>query len=932
MIQSSFRPTFLIRSLLQASGQPRTDTSTIPGEAERFAMGVPGSVEYLWTSFESLILSLTLAGYDCPEIVLASPSWGDPVRDVGYLRLYPHSPVVFYDAGDWRARTGVSVGSDAWTVYLIRVTVRRTLGAPSLYPPVSLTGAPGYTRRPDSTDRFRDPADGWITLVGTKPLESSPSAVATALGEPIRAFVSAALADAWTRDSGGAVGLLRSLNPLFWETPNDRDLPVREFVSLAREVWTFLEEPTQLRAFLAADAADPAASLNGLRRSAGATTSRAKALSEMKSRMRFFYPRHAAVDTLPDDWKRQHWALTLFELHEFGLLRILPFPLGYEVRISGVDLTGWYETVADAYSPATGTIPRIATMQLNQAGDIIVGWWYTARFERWDIGAQLPAAPGGSGPLSVTALFMRPERDTGAVLSGIPASDGSAEDVDFTLDVTFDGVTYRMIRRSRLAQVSPADRLAAVPPDAPPVGEGFLASAHFLSELGISRAIDVLVEGVLDVSASSTLSWPDLMADVEEDLRTTLADNNILTYTGAAVPPSPMLDRFQVEARGALTATLVPSADGRDAWNQLHAILNVLDVTSRATAEALRALLDIGSNPPHEYTLQFGGVGLIGEVDEGFGATAGGMYILGRIHHETTTCGGNPAGWPGWYWGVVLEGGGSEGAEFGGGVNIIRVADPDTIWAPSEWFPDDFATLGLSIPARCAFATLGGGGEAHGRAYIGVEGGWDVIEATVFVSRTAKSIAAGWNDGWFVSAGVGVSGGVGLAGGFSFGLLTGRVGGTGNPGPQEPPPPAPPVILLVDGTQNVSFDTDQAAPNAWGLARLAQCVAKYRALFESPLSTIVIEGDASPAGPVAYNETLSWKRALAIYAEIRGLLSAPATGDFGELRALNVGESGVELTAFGEVQARISGIPDGLDPDEWRRVKIIINGSVAAFI
>jgi hypothetical protein len=132
--------------------------------------------------------------------------------------------------------------------------------------------------------------------------------------------------------------------------------------------------------------------------------------------------------------------------------------------------------------------------------------------------------------------------------------------------------------------------------------------------------------------------------------------------------------------------------------------------------------------------------------------------------------------------------------------------------------------------------------------------------------------------------------------------------------------------------QKVTFDTDQATLNAIGRARLAQHVSRYRALYESPLSTITIEGDASPAGPDAYNETLSWRRALAVYAEIRGLLSASSSGDFGAFTALSVVESRIEITADGEMAPRLAGVPDGQDPREWRRAKVLVNGSVVALI
>src|SRR5262249_61993318 len=103
-------------------------------------------------------------------------------------------------------------------------------------------------------------------------------------------------------------------------------------------------------------------------------------------------------------------------------------------------------------------------------------------------------------------------------------------------------------------------------------------------------------------------------------------------------------------------------------------------------------------------------------------------------------------------------------------------------------------------------------------------------------------------------------------------------------------------------------------------------------LFESPLSNVIFEGDASPAGPDAFNETLSWKRALTLYAEIRGLLSAPPSGDWGPSNALAIGESRVQLVAYGETRPRLAGGPDGLDPKAWRRSKVLVNRTVLPLV
>src|SRR5262249_6129344 len=152
------------------------------------------------------------------------------------------------------------------------------------------------------------------------------------------------------------------------------------------------------------------------------------------------------------------------------------------------------------------------------------------------------------------------------------------------------------------------------------------------------------------------------------------------------------------------------------------------------------------------------------------GVGAGAMGIAGAITHEASCgTGTGPHGFTDFYCGSIVEGAISAGPEEGFGVNVVRVADPDTVWTSSEWLADDFPPTGLCIPPRCSFALLGGSGQFNGRLEVGVEGGWDIIEGQVYVSRTAIGVAAGLNDGWFVNVGLGLSIGFGAGGGLTIG-------------------------------------------------------------------------------------------------------------------------------------------------------------------
>ena len=141
-----------------------------------------------WTSLESLILVLTLAGYECPEIAIVKVD-----EPSAYLRLFAWEDLdygeglIVLDDAEWATASGVTAaqsGATAWAATLLRVTVRRTLDTqarrahrtPPLFTPLPLAGPlpeitaaataawPRYARHSDPADPFTDPSDGWVVF------------------------------------------------------------------------------------------------------------------------------------------------------------------------------------------------------------------------------------------------------------------------------------------------------------------------------------------------------------------------------------------------------------------------------------------------------------------------------------------------------------------------------------------------------------------------------------------------------------------------------------------------------------------------------------------------------------------------------------------------------------------------------------------------
>ena len=256
-------PAFPIRRLLLESGYPRASKSVYLPDLQRLAM--VGTFEAMWTALEPLVVTLTLAGYQVPEVVVGRPHGGEAYYDKGCARLFIYANDVVYDPTHWREVTGVGVPAGTQVVTILRLLVRRTHGEPSLYPPIDLDDIPGYTRARDPADLLGDPRDGWLALIDPS-TTALPLNSATTLQAPVRDMVVDGLATArgapgrWPRRRSAPHARSRALGI----AEHACNLPSRETAAVAGAAFGAVFDAVMMRQFLERGPGDKDATLPAL--------------------------------------------------------------------------------------------------------------------------------------------------------------------------------------------------------------------------------------------------------------------------------------------------------------------------------------------------------------------------------------------------------------------------------------------------------------------------------------------------------------------------------------------------------------------------------------------------------------------------------------------------------------------------------------------
>ena len=707
----------------------------------------------------------------------------------------------------------------------------------------------------------------------------------------------------------------------------------------------------------------------------------------MRERHGRFYPDEANGPGILNRFRSEHWLLLLFVLHEYGLIRLLPFgvtdptvlpPAQVVSALPRVDLTGLYYT---SWVPEDGGDPLDTTMQINQAGEYLDGWLTDRRLKRLDFTAALDREQ--SGALLLFRGTFEGDASSWIEVRDVPMEEGDSSVivVDVWCDIAdpeFEaGSHYVFTRDDRWARLRPALVAEALPeevvsalegatpdeddPDAATVLaslEAQITPLHSLHQSGFEIARKFLRED-LDGIRQNRLAKKDIGKTAAVLIRT-LAKARVLDTPDVPALATPLLQRFRVETQLQLVSTVLSVGLTYWAWlNQVIVDLHAAgDSASVAAADAIEELLAVSpgslddeSGDPdaltaiHRYEFTFAGLGAQLDIDVAPYKGEGGVFgIIAPIEHLAVCAPPPPPppaeppphGWPSeLYYGILLEGaaGGSLGAKIA--VNNSMAGDPNTAITRGEWTQDDFAPSSIHMGSATValYDYLGVGAEVApptrdpGAEFdVGIDG--TQIEFIFFASAKGRAITEIYvNEGWAIKTGIGLGGGVSSSLGVALGFLVAR--------------------QLTDTDRRLAVRTfansvpagddvvlDDFASGSWVMTPeqrelLARSTARYRALLESPEAVLRIEGSADPQGGPASNELLSWKRALATYAWLRAVLSTAKAPAVGTSSGLAVGAHRVELIGYGELEARTKGrIPDESPSPDWRRAKVLINDLV----
>ena len=950
------RPCFFLRQTIERlGGRSSTEAFARSGNADLDTLVPSGAVAAAWwNALEPLAFVLTLAGYECTEIVIAKSD-----RETGYLRLLcweglvegNGGRLVATGAGKWTELTGAELDSSLYARIFLRAKVRRHLGQPlnwaSQHPPVALDGLTGngtfvHPVEQGPEDDFADEGDGWIAFyhpaVGADAPERMPATIASEARRVRDAVVERLVAE-WQQVPQQA-GILRFLDPSYWESPLDRALPDTAFETVAQKIWDRAATATELTRLLTLKLDDRTVSLGHLDDAWRANQSH-ESLKEMPSlgdaiasldvRREAMWPDEATLDPILAGLRHTHWVLALLLLHEYGLIEIVPFPLFAGPTIPLTDLTGWYESTG---TESTGR-PVNAAMQLTHAFDHVSGWWQDDQLVIWELAATLdvtsydPEHPDeGTEPLRYTATFTGPEDSRLGTIDLIPR--GNPDDIE--IRVNFAGASHMFVRRHRLSSLRPSTLVAAIGDDAPDGLAQQIVPLHSHAEGAIAEAVEQLAADVEEMKGLLGGQWSVKLDAAETAFREFLDDQGVLRFTSANEPEqTDMLRRFRATVLSMLSSIPIQRAGCADALFELSDILAFLAAGSPLPSVGrLTRLLGLELTP-HEYTFAMAEIGADIDITAlptplgVLGGHAGAGMHLTFIDH--TQC--DPEGpvalphrpWAAFYLGSLAQVGVSGATEVHGQANLLTVSTPNDLWSDRQWLSGDFAPCVWII----------GEATGHGSWFPGIVGGrfgpgimagpeW---EAYAFLAQ--RGLAVGWGDGVFASLGAGLSAGP-IPLGFGFGYGAGvKVGSLHFEIASAVPPPVPPpdpLTLEVDASLTVSFDFDVSALRPEAVVQIARNVARYRALFESPDAHILIEGDASEEGSDEYNEKLSYERALSVYGCVRGILAIDGS------HALAPGLHRVEIAANGEAEARLAATAGPINPETWRRAKLVINDHV----
>lgn len=922
LLQPAFEPRFALRRLIGDRGGIYDRRVTDGRLNDPPAALLLDSVHATLLALDPLVLALAFAGYDAREIVIGTSAGGQAFyRQQGFFSVSMRSGLGHAEIADWAVARHITDPGTFHNVVALRVLAWRQATDPPVRV-VDLTGVDGYQPYRDPADDWSDAHDGWL-LLGSATASPTSQTAGAAVKEVLPQVVDA-LVDALTGDP--AAGLVHVLDPVTWSIPRERDAPLPTLIDLAERIWNVrASSPSRVREMLGLTALDVPAideihyQTQTLMLAAGVEwrETTAALTEELEQRRRVLQPIEWELSSVIARIPTQHWALAVIQLHEYGLIDTLPLPPpdpdtpARDPAIPVVDLTGFYIAKTDA------TGDGAVSMQLNQAGPELRGWWTDTELQVWPLTGTYNVDAEAEG---------RFEFDVVSTADGVPgslylAAPPTADVRGFGVYAHWDNqrsAIYGMVRASRKGRVPPGDVVTRLgQTDRAGQVEPLLLTLHPVIAGRIQLLADLLFDQIRVVS-SVIFEGGDLATEAMNATVINLGVNkDLLRRDGPDFALTPLLERMQVMIRNFLSRQPVPEAANVDAWFQLRSIVAMFPAEAADLAAALGIVPDV-----HNYEFQmFGRGGDIG-VDLGLGASGGGFKITCQVWHKQTCSGPDiDHGWDDRYHGGMLVGGG--GIAAGGGAEaILCFADLNTnaLDTPGEWLRDDFLCMFVCGDASGAAET-----PALGPALAtGVK-----QEGYTFFRGRDGAMVSGSGNGGFVTYGLGAkTGGWNGSVGGQWGLLVYR---EGDPPPDGEVPPVQQFDLRGADASVQYFEIGEARLTPQGEAVLQELALTYRPLLDDTGSYLIIEGDASRTGDTDDNLVLSRNRALAVHDYLRALLSAPPLGAaFRPACSLAITDSHIIVSARGESRPAYAQLPDGVENAEWRRTTLTLFGRYTA--
>jgi outer membrane protein OmpA-like peptidoglycan-associated protein len=536
------------------------------------------------------------------------------------------------------------------------------------------------------------------------------------------------------------------------------------------------------------------------------------------------------------------------------------------------DVTGHYE------APLGG---KRATLQINQAGLVIEGWWQTHPGKSLKSGRLHGDWASDDGIDTVGFLYDRYDAAGTLITSGmLTAKDGAP--VELTLDDAF----WAKLKFEQLSTTPrlPEMALEEVEESARPYIEAAEAAPLDAKDFELLDANCPLFGSVLKEFLNSyNREWAREVAVVT-------VDNFLGKIAGAhASVKWPLVSRELIRRFGELTFTHGDTTLSYLDWAQV-----LVEQHPKGTPQ-LQDWLEIrpsagaaAKKPQHEYRWKFvvGGVGAKAGID--VGGFVGTFYIEKQ----------KPDQWTASYYTVI----GETGAGASGGVKVGQATAWNDLQTTVPWAATNFCGAFGIMAAEVGYSNYGGGSYSPGSRIIF------------------------YGDGVFPSV-RGDSGGLDAMFGFTAGI-----GGTAQFGkifctfmeeeiltpPKKTPGPSPIETKSEYGVLTEAFfEVNKASLTEAGRDAIRSLCARHRALLGQPGTTLAILGHTSSTGTEKHNEKLSQLRADNTLQAMRDALGT----------AFGLAEENISAIGLGETMAREAG-PDDTEDPSWRKVDVLINGKI----